>query len=111
MSIFARALSLKNPAISDEVAADKAREAVSLFLADMQHKERLKREKESIEVYQIGAERQPDYDVSSREGPTTSPLEVRFIQEAPEAEQPSGVAQASVFGQPPGPIFGGGEIK
>jgi len=88
MSVLANAMVLKNAAISDEVALDRAKETITLYLADTQHKERIKREKESIEVYQIDADRQPNFEVSDVSGPVSTPVEVKLVQESPADIKP-----------------------
>jgi len=105
MTILANAMVLKNAAISDEVALDRAKESVSLYLIDMQHKEKLKKEKEAIDVYRVGADRQSDFEVSSIDGPVVSPIEVKLTQENPNEFVSSSLEQPPMFKEPADVMF------
>ena len=104
MAILARALILKDPSITEDAALDRAREAITLYMADIQYKDKLKRERENIEVYQVGVEKQPQYEVEYPQGPATSPVDVRLFQE-PVPQEQRAVEQSPVLREAPEPIF------
>jgi hypothetical protein len=55
-------------------------------LLEREHREKRLREVESAEVYQVGAEKQPKYEVSEYSGPPLSaPLEARIVYEESSA--------------------------
>jgi hypothetical protein len=82
IAMLAQAMVMRTPGMSEDSAFDRAKEVVSIYLLEREHREKRLREVESAEVYQVGAEKQPQYEVSEYAGPPLSaPLEAKVTIE------------------------------
>lgn len=86
ISILTQATLIKNPQFSEDAAFEKAKEAVSIYLLEKEHREKRIKEIESAEVYKIGDGEQPSYEISEYMGPVTTPIEAKITQAAPTGE-------------------------
>lgn len=78
IGILTQGILLKNPQFSEDAAFEKAKEAVSIYLLEKEHRDRRLKEVESAEVYQVGAQTQPKYEISEYMGPVSTPIEAKI---------------------------------
>jgi len=100
ISILTQATLLKNPQYSEDAAFEKAKEAVSIYLLEKEHREKRIKEIESAEVYKIGSAVQPSYEITEFVGPVTTPIEAKITPVAPTGqteERLMGVGYPSEF--------------
>ena len=100
ISILTQATMLKNPQLSEDAAFEKAKEAVSIYLLEREHREKRIKEIESAEVYKVGPGEQPSYEITEFMGPVTTPIEAKItpVMPAGEAEEKlMGVGYPSEF--------------
>ena len=83
IAVLSQAIVIKTPGISDDAAYDRAKEVVSIYLLEREHREKRLKEVESSEVYQVGAERQPQYQVSELQPPYVTPIEAKITVQEP----------------------------
>lgn len=95
IGILAQAILLKSPQSTEDYAFDKAKETVSIYLLERQHKEQRIRDIENAEVYTVGAETQPDYEISEYTGPMTTPIEAKIVVDSGAGDQTLGGVPAS----------------
>ena len=87
IGVLTQGMLLKNPGVGEQQAFDKAKETVSIYLLEREHKEKRLKEVQSAEVYNVGGE-QPKYDVLEYTGPSIAPLEAKITSVAQEGSVP-----------------------